>query len=179
MSKPQKPIPAKFIVGLISGNESQALKVKKILENKFGPIDGEIGPINFSITSYYEKEFGNNLKRYFFSFKKPIQLDNSERLKIYTNKLEKRLQVGNVRTVNIDPGYITLAKLVLFTGKNRSHRVYLGNGIYGELELQFSDNSFQPVEFTYPDYKTDEYIQFFNDVRGKHADRVKPLIKKK
>jgi len=34
--------------------------------------------------------------------------------------------------VNIDPGYISLGKLVLASTKDHAHRLYLGEGVYGE-----------------------------------------------
>ena len=67
--------------------------------------------------------------------------------------------------VNIDPGYVTLSKLVLATTKDYSHRIYIGKGIYGEVTLQYTKGTFTPFPHTYPDYQTRIAIEFFNQVR--------------
>jgi hypothetical protein len=69
------------------------------------------------------------------------------------------------RTLNLDPGYLSLAKVVLASTKDYSHRLYLGRGIYGEVTLFFKDKSYNPYPWTYPDYRTPEYINFFNQMR--------------
>ena len=68
------------------------------------------------------------------------------------------------RPLNLDPGYITLAKLVLASTKDHAHRIYLGDGIYAEVTLAYRDRRWQPLEWTYPDYRRDDYQQFFTDV---------------
>jgi hypothetical protein len=39
------------------------------------------------------------------------------------------------RPLNLDPGYLTEAKLVLATTKDRNHRLYLDRGIFAEVTL--------------------------------------------
>lgn len=165
MTKPKKPTTVKLIVGLISSQESKFSKASKLLEQKYGPIDLKSSVMRFTHTNYYEKEFGSNLKRIFLSFKKLTAIKNLYKSKLDTQKIERRLSSNLKRQVNIDPGYITLGKLVLFTTKNYSHRIYLNRGIYAEVTLKFEGNSFIPWPWTYPDYKTNEYIEFFTRVR--------------
>ncbi|MDD5512405.1 MAG: DUF4416 family protein [Candidatus Omnitrophica bacterium] len=69
------------------------------------------------------------------------------------------------RSINIDPGYLDMAKLVLATTKDFCHRIYLGSGIFGEVTLVYRKDSFQPWEWTYPDYRSREYIETFNRIR--------------
>ncbi|OGW75790.1 MAG: hypothetical protein A2Z72_05240 [Omnitrophica bacterium RBG_13_46_9] len=176
MGKPQKHIPVKLVVGLISGDPSNLTRAKTLLEKKFGRTDKETELLDFSCTHYYEEEFGKNLKRRFLSFKNLIVPEKNYGIKLYTNKLEKRLSRKGRRAVNIDPGYITLTGLVLFTTKPRGHRIYIGKGIYADLELNFAKKTFQPLEWTYPDYRTDEYIVFFNSVRTIYLSQVKECL---
>ena len=173
MGKPARHVPVKLIVGLIASQTSQFILVKNILKKRYGPIDNETGTIDFSCTDYYEEEMGKSLKRKFYSFEKTIPIENSHLIKLYTNKVEERFCFNHKRTVNIDPGYMTLANLILFTTKERSHRTYAGKGIYADLELQYRNRSFSPLEWTYPDYRTTEYIDFFNSVRTVYADQVR------
>lgn len=172
MGKPRKSVPAKLIVGLISSDQSQFTAGKCILEKKFGVPDLQTPVLDFSCTAYYEEEFGGELKRKFFSFKDLISLEKNYKIKLHTNKIEEKLSKNGSRTVNLDPGYITLSNLVLFTTKNRSHRAYLGSGIYADLELTFTKKSFRPLEWTYPDYRSDEYVRFFNEVRETYHNQL-------
>jgi hypothetical protein len=73
--------------------------------------------------------------------------------------------VDDRRTVNLDPGYLCAGKLVLATTKNQQHRLYLGQGIYGEVALRFRAGAWQPWEWTYPDYRSPEYAQVFAEIR--------------
>ena len=176
MGKSKKRPPVKLIIGFIFSKPSQFITAKRILERKFGRVDKETEVLDFSCTKYYEEEFGKNLKRKFLSFKNLISLKQSFKLKLYTNRIEKGLSREGKRSINIDPGYISLTKLVLFTTKNRSHRIYLDRGIYADLELCFAKKSFQALMWTYPDYRTPAYIDFFNSVRELYVTQVQKYL---
>jgi len=75
--------------------------------------------------------------------------------------------------VNIDPGYLTPAKLILATTKDYSHRLYLGRGIYGEIILVYSCGSFKPLPWTYPDYRSEDYSKYFSRVREVCRDQMR------
>ncbi|MBN1354141.1 MAG: DUF4416 family protein [Candidatus Omnitrophica bacterium] len=169
-------IPVKLIVGLISCRLTHFDAAKNVLKRKYGDIDGETEPLDFSCTRYYAEELGENLKRKFLSFRSLIPLDRQCRIKLFTNKLEKKFSCRLKRAINIDPGYVSLTKLVLFTTKPRSHRIYIESGIYADIELLFSDKTFHPVEWSYPDFKTKGYIDFFNSVRATYSNQIKPLL---
>jgi hypothetical protein len=72
------------------------------------------------------------------------------------------------RPVNLDPGCVSAGKLVLATTKDREHRIYLSEGIYAEVTLTYRKNGFRPVATTYPDYRSEAYLAFFNEVRRMH-----------
>jgi hypothetical protein len=70
------------------------------------------------------------------------------------------------RPLNLDPGYLTSAKLVLATTKDRDHRIYLGQGIYAEVTLHYQrGRGWQPRDWTYADYRSAEYHAFFGRCR--------------
>jgi hypothetical protein len=83
--------------------------------------------------------------------------------------------LGSRRRINLDPGYVDLSKLVLATTKNHQHRLYLGQGVYGEVTLRFTRKSFRPWEWTYPDYRSEHYVQFFNEVRNTYLEQLRKL----
>src|SRR3990167_2746804 len=133
MSMPKEPNSVKLIISLITGDKGILKAVLKELEDKFGSIDFLSGSIKFNHTDYYTDEMGDNLFRKLISFEKLIKPETLSDIKLFTNSIEnEHLAEGGKRIVNIDPGYISLEKLVLATGKNFAHRIYLRNGIYAD-----------------------------------------------
>ena len=166
--------PVKLIVGFIFKEEVILEKTKSILKRYFGPIDFTSQILSFSHTRYYEAEFGQDLKRQFISFKRLILPQKLARIKIITNRIEKKLSYYNKRLINIDPGYLSLSKLVLASTKDYKHRIYLNHGMYAEVTLFYQNKTFQAWEWTYPDYKTQEYISIFNKIREIYQAQIKP-----
>jgi hypothetical protein len=163
----------KLIIGLIFKEESACDRAKIILQKCFGKIDFESQTLPFTHTSYYENEFGINLKRRFISFKKLFPSQDLSKIKITTNEIEKKLSSGKCRLINIDPGYLDLAKLILASTKDHKHRIHLNKGIYAEVTLFYQDKTFRPWDWTYPDYKTNEYITIFNRIREIYASQIR------
>ena len=173
MGKIRKHQPVKLIIGFIFQKKSVLNKVKGILEKEFGKIDFESQILAFTHTSYYEPEFGKDLKRKFIGFKYLIQPQILPKIKIITNSIEDKLSSRGLRLINIDPGYLDMAKLVLASTKDYKHRIYLGKGIYAEIALFYQNKSFTPWEWTYPDYRTADYIAIFNHIREIYAKQIK------
>ena len=166
MGHAKGPDKVKLIVSLISKDTAIFPQARKLLENKYGTITFESRTLDFNHTEYYEKEMGANLKRIFYAFDGLFSPKNLYEAKVVSNSLEERFSANGKRTVNIDPGYISLSKLVLFSTKDFTHRIYLGDGIYGEITLYYKNNTFNAWPWTYPDYKTPEYIEMFNKIRA-------------
>ncbi|MEK6715498.1 MAG: DUF4416 family protein [Candidatus Omnitrophota bacterium] len=166
MGKIVKPQRVKLFIGLIFPETTLIPDIKKKLRSKFGNIDFESKILDFNYTGYYEKEFGVNLKRSFLSFSKLILPDKIAAIKNTTNKLEMGLTKGQKRLINLDPGYLNDAKVVLATTKDYAHRIYLKDGIYAENTLVFTQGSFKPYPWTYPDYQTEQYAEIFNQIRN-------------
>lgn len=156
----------KLITGLISNDAALFDKARRILEKKFrNKVDFESDILDFVHTDYYNEEMGRNLKRRFLSFKREVPLKNVENAKLISNKIEKKFSLNSKRAINIDPGYLDLSKLVLFSTKDYSHRIYVGNGIFAEVTLHFKNDTFNAWPWTYPDYKSESYISIFNSIR--------------
>ncbi|MFA4989269.1 MAG: DUF4416 family protein [Candidatus Omnitrophota bacterium] len=168
---PAKPV--KLIIGFIFKEKKSLAHAKTLLIKHFGSIDFESRIMPFTSTPYYRDEFGQALKRVFISFKKLIPAQQIAAIKILANKIEKKLTCANKRTVNIDPGYLNLAKLVLASTKDYVHRIYLGKGIYAEITLFFQDKAFRPGQWTYPDYRSGDYLAIFNRIREIYAAQTK------
>jgi hypothetical protein len=152
---------------MLSQDTSLFDAVAERLSAEYGPVDLE-GPVwPWEHTTYYEKEMGGNLKRKFIFFQKLISPGHIASIKLETNELERQfLNEQGGRRINLDPGYLDSSKLVLVTTKNYSHRIYLRDGIYGEVTLIFRKGEFQPLPYTYRDYASQEYRELFCQARG-------------
>jgi hypothetical protein len=166
MGSINKPQQVKLVCGFLYTNETLFQETFARLCRLFGKADFVSEPIDFSFTNYYEKEMGKNLTRRFVSFSKMISPKDLARIKVITNAIEDKHRDDKNRRINVDPGYITLAKLVLASTKDYCHRIYLDKGIFAEITLTFRGTSFQPWEWTYMDYRTPEYIKIFNHIRS-------------
>lgn len=98
--------------------------------------------------------------------------DYLSEIKLATNYIERDFMEAGKRRVNLDPGYLTAAKLVLATTKDYSHRLYLGRGIFGDLHLRFEAGTFRPQPWTYPDYQEPFVLEFFNRVRETYLQQL-------
>jgi hypothetical protein len=126
---------------------------------------GRLFPFDF--TDYYLGEMGPDLRKAFLSFGDRMDPDELPALKLGTNEIEGRWSSGGRRRVNLDPGYMTSAKLVLASTKDFAHRVYLGDGVYGDVQLQFRHGRWRPNAWTFPDYRTAEARAFFAAARDR------------
>ncbi|MDP2920870.1 MAG: DUF4416 family protein [Candidatus Omnitrophota bacterium] len=186
MGKAKKPGKVKLIIGMLAKDKKLFKDAERFFIRDFGPIDYKSPALNFNYTDYYKEEMSSPLKRVFISFKKPIPPEKIADIKLLTNSIEQkfairtnssRLRSKNIvrasgasrelkRRINIDPGYISDSKLILATTKDYFHRIYLRNGIYGEVTLRWRKGGFEPFEWTYPDYKSTEYITILNTIRN-------------
>jgi hypothetical protein len=166
MGKVRSPGKVKLITGLISNDAALFDKIKPVLEKIFkNPVDFESNVLDFTHTDYYNKEMGSPLKRKFFSFKRTVPLENIEKVKLLTNAVEEKYSISGKRRVNIDPGYLDLSKVVLFSTKDYTHRIHLGKGIFAEVTLFYKDKTFTGWPWTYPDYGSEDYIFIHNKIR--------------
>jgi hypothetical protein len=173
MSRPQPAEPVKLVASLFSGDPSLIGAALEALTERYGRIDYLSAPLPFAYTDYYEREFGGPLIRRFVAFETLIAPDTLPEVKGWTNGLEERLAAGGKRRVNIDPGYLARAHLILATGKGYTHRPYLRDGIYADLTLVFQQGGFQPLPWTYPDYAGTEMIGILTRIREKYSLQLK------
>lgn len=160
----------KIFFGLIYKDSNGLKNILNKIEN-LGKIDNQSIEIPFDFTDYYEAEMGTQLKRKWVSIEKIIPENDLIKIKHKAIKWEKDLTSEGRRTVNCDPGGICDNRVVLVTTKNFSHRIYLGEGIFGEVTLIFKGNRFQPREWTYPDYQSDIFQKFAKKCKKKFLER--------
>jgi len=165
MGKPRIPTKALLFTGILYSNQMWYLKAIEHLEGKFGEIAMYSPPIPWDFSEYYKDELGDNIIRRFVFFKNLIEQEQIAEIKIITNQIETLLASGNKRNVNIDPGYLTLAKIILASTKDYSHRIYLKDGIYAEVSVIYKKNRFLPHINTYKDFQDERYMEIFLSAR--------------
>jgi hypothetical protein len=157
------------VIGKEGGVIAEAIA---LLMERFGEAD-YISPCReFAYTDYYEREMGHGLRRRFVSFRGHVPPESLPEIKCWTNDLERRLAAGEGRRVNIDPGYVAAAHLILATGKGYNHRPYLHSGIYADLTLVYRAGAFRPLPWTYPDYAAPEALAMLQSVRRKYLGQL-------
>ena len=165
MGEPHTPERALLFIATLYSEEDFYKRATDHLIQDFGELLFESKHLLWRHSEYYRGELGWPITRRFLTFRKTISSDTIKEIKLVTNELEKTLSVADKRRINLDPGYLTLAKVVLATTKNYVHRVYLGKGIYAEVTLFYRGGSFRAHEFTYKDYGSSEYIAIFHRMR--------------
>jgi hypothetical protein len=174
MGKITEPAPVKLFFGMLSQEPFLFDELQAQLADTYGPVDLESAVWPWDHSQYYEQEMGTGLKRKFLFFKNLIYPGALVGIKLKTNELEKLSQNENSgRKINVDPGYLDAAKLVLATTKDFSHRIYLDKGIYGEVTLYYSRNNYQTLPYTFPDYRTEKYIDIFRKAREIYKIQMK------
>ncbi|HHH75984.1 MAG TPA: DUF4416 family protein, partial [Phycisphaerae bacterium] len=132
MAQIHTPSDVAYICGIISSRAELFDDLTGPLEKALGPIEQVSAIMPFDLTDYYKPEMGSGLLKRFVSFAPRRGPDFLARAKLATNEIEadfaKRFGPVPQRPVNLDPGYITLAKLVLASMKDFSHRIYLSDG---------------------------------------------------
>ena len=173
MGQAKTPKRVKLIASVFAADERRLQQTESLLIGEYGPVDyrGELLP--FTHTDYYTAEFGAPVVRLIVAFERLMDPAGLPTIKRQTNELEWIGSVGGHRCVNIDPGYVSLSKLVLATTKDHAHRIYLRDGIYAEVTLRYEGGTFRPWPWTYRDYASPSYIAILNLIRNQYHRQLR------
>jgi len=167
MSVPQEPPQVKLIAGLLFVDLEVRDRALEVLFERFGPPDFLTETQPFVYTPYYNREMGTNIQRQVCTFLHLVPAESLPDIKLFTNQLEVQLSLNGKRQINIDPGFLSEERVILATGKNYTHRIYLRNGIYADLTLLYQKGAYQKLPWTYPDYQEPALLHFFGVLREK------------
>ncbi len=138
-----------------------------IFTNAFGKVSVISEKFIFNYTQYYAPEMGKELYKFFVGTE---VVDSPGLLPVFKHKaieIENKFSVNNNRTINIDPGYMAVEKVVVASTKNFTHRIYIGDNIYGDLQLMRQKGRLTAMPWTYEDYTRIETINFFDKLFNK------------
>lgn len=174
---PQPHKPVLLIMAAFSRYPAALEWARARAEHECGPIALVSERFFHNETSFYQPTMGPDLLKTFFAFERLMDPAALVELKLRSNAWELEYQQQNAwpeaRPLNIDPGYLTEAKLVLATTKDRDHRLYLDRGIYAEVTLHYHHGTWQERPWTYPDYRRGDYHAFFTACRDELRRRYR------
>ncbi len=169
MGQPTPHPPALLVVGVTSRHTGALDWAQSRAEDVWGPIVLASPRFDFGETDYYRATMGDELKKMFVVMSPQFDPAGLAEVKLATNEWERAYATlakhVEPRPLNLDPGYLTRAKLVLASTKDHAHRVYLGKGIYAEVTLYYAHRAWQAREWTYPDYRRPDFQAFFSAAR--------------
>lgn len=165
--------PVKPICGITFAHSVGLEDILEALVGVMGREEERSEVFEFDHTTYYAEEMGEGLRKVFVGFRGVIEPGRLPEMKRRTIDLEARWSEDGNRRVNLDPGYVTQAKVVMASAKDFAHRVFIGDGIYGDVQLQYKDNEFRIQPWTFPDYRSETVLSFFHAVRDSLHEEVK------
>lgn len=182
MGDVKEPPRSKFFVSTLSVDVELLRRFGETLSSKFGEIEEE-GPIHpWNYSPNYSRELGDNIKRKFFVFRSLGSPEDLPGWKIATNAIENQYlaQDDSSRKINIDPGYLNGSQVIFASTKRYHNRIYLRDGIYGDLTLYYDGKSYKALKgLTFPDYRNTATIGFFNRVRQSYMLEVRGDVRLK
>ncbi|MEA2078235.1 MAG: DUF4416 family protein [Candidatus Marinimicrobia bacterium] len=165
----------KCIMGMIYSSDSDLDLCLFHLEKVFGSIDLKSNEYFFNVTDYYEDEMGKELKRKFVSFRKLIEAQQLSEIKRLSNIIEIEYSNQKKRSINLDPGYLDMDKFVLASAKYGRQKIYLDKGIYADPTLYFFKREFHAYSWSFPDFSSGIYNEYFIKVRQQYKAQIKDL----
>ncbi|MFW5814413.1 MAG: DUF4416 family protein [Spirochaetota bacterium] len=185
MGRPAAFQPHKLFVAALLAPEPGVVAVRNLVESRFGPIDDELAPHPFTFSDYYHAEMGPSLERALFSIGPLVDPAGLAGFKEEANALESETAAGpaspsrppsaDARRVNLDPGLLSLSRVVLASTKASAHRVPLRDGLYAEITLLYRRGRYRPLEWTYPDYQSDRFVEWLARVRARYHEQLRSI----
>ncbi|MFH1136732.1 MAG: DUF4416 family protein [Pseudomonadota bacterium] len=165
--------PVKPVAAIFSAERKFLAAAAAEWEKIVGVLDYAGREMLFDRTDFYHEEMGGPLYKRFFAAEALVDPEFLVEIKVRSMELERKWTVEGRRGVNIDPGYISAERLVLSTGKNWIHRIYLGRGVYADLTLIFEKGGFRALPWTYPDFASPEALEVMADIRKKFLMQIR------
>lgn len=173
MSIPRTPDPGLLVISILSAQwDAFWPRLRGELEAAYGPMDKVSDLFDFNQTEYYDAELGTPIRRRLVTFDELRPLDGLADIKLFTNILENRYGADGNRLFNLDPGFLTMQRLVLATGKNFSHRIYLKDGIWADLTLMWQKKRWVDFAWTFPDYAGDDMKSRLTKLRQSYKTKL-------
>ncbi len=168
--------PAVRICAVITRHDAARQWAVDRLTRAWGPISVTTAPIEFEAGGYYTPTMGADLVKVLVAMAEVSDPAELADWKHQTNQWEREFAAQSAaieeRPLNLDPGYMTQAKLVLATTKDRDHRIYLRDGMFAEVTLTYVGKRWQHHRWTYPSYRRTEVAAFADRCRDQLREHL-------
>lgn len=165
------------ICAVISRDRAAHRWARDRLSEAWGNVAIETPAFPFVASRFYEPTMGTDLIKVLLAFAPVAEPAELADWKHQTNAWEREFATQFLtdlpRPLNLDPGYVTQAKLVLATTKDRDHRIYLRDGMFAEVTLSLTGGHWVSHRWTYPDYQSEDVIEFVAACREQLRDHLK------
>jgi hypothetical protein len=170
MGEIKQPESVLLVTAVFSRHEEAFSWARESMQTAYGEIALESETFDFQeYTHYYDPTMGPGLKKRLWAFSRPIDPAALAEIKRFSNEREESFArehgFAERRPLNLDPGYVTLGKLVLASTKDHSHRIYLRDGIFAEVTLRWTKKQWRAFSWTFPDYAAGIYFPFLRQCR--------------
>lgn len=153
----------KRVVGVLYPDEERFAWTLGRLTGLWGEPDLVSGPVPFDKTDYY-RDIAPRLMRRFLCLPGLQDAGELPDWKNQAREVEAESR-SPIRAVNVDPGYLDGARLVLASTKDHAHRIWLRDGIYAEVTLRYRFGHWESFDYTFPDFKSGVYDDFLSAAR--------------
>ncbi len=179
MAKRPKPLPVKFYVRLTTRTPEILEEVIEALVAKYGEVDlrtTPVPPVAPEDGETDEEASPPSPTLQFVSFDRLADPGKLARYGKASRRIEREL-LGRPRSrreppVQIAPGYVTSANVILSSTRNAAHRIYLGQGIYGEVSLVSHDGQLHPNPWTAREDAAPAVLEFFRAAWQRYLEQV-------
>ena len=154
------------LISIISSDDELRNEAEISLESYFGKAGLVSELFEFDLSDYYQDEMGAELTRRWYSYEVLKDASLLVEWKHVCVEIENSLldTAGN-RRVNIDPGYLDHGKLVLASCKAAPDKIYMGNGVFAHICLQYKKGEFHGPEHSFADFIDGRFDEFFRSAK--------------
>jgi hypothetical protein len=168
--------PHKLIVPVLHSRDVPAADVRDLVSDLYGELDSASESFDFTFTDYYMEEMGQVIDRVLFSVRDLVDPPDLAGFKVASNAAETRTsRPDGTRTINLDPGLLSLSRVILATTKASAHRIPIGRSIHAEVTLLYRHGRFHGLEWTYPDFAGGVYHPWLLSVRRRYHEQLRAL----
>ena len=173
-----EPDPVKLFVAVLYGSDASSsldLAIES-MNAEWGPIDISGADHPWADSNYYAEEMGDGLTRRLISFESLVSPEALSSAKRRTIEIEDELRIDGRRPVNLDVGYLDPHKYVVASAKAAGQKVYLGDGIWADIQARFRQGLYRPFEWSFPDFASgvydDELLSMREKLRAQLRERA-------
>lgn len=153
------------MVSVLHGSEDRLEEARERLRGHFGPEALASDPYPFDMSRYYAAEMGEGLERVWLAYAEKVPPEKLVEWKLACAAIERKMALGNDRTVNLDPGYLDFGKLVLASFKEAPDKIYMGRGVWAHTCLRYGHGRYSAPDHSFPDFRDGRFNGFMRRAR--------------